>query len=47
MTIKIQTKLICFCLDLNPSEQPEITLHRRKGKICAQRKCDDEKGKRT
>jgi hypothetical protein len=46
-TIKIQTKLIGSGLDLNPSEQPKITLHRRKGKICAQRKCDDKKDERT
>lgn len=42
--IEIQPKLFGFCLDLDPSEQPEIALYRRKGEIRAQRECDGKEG---
>ena len=40
---EIAAEGLCLSRDLNPSENPEIALHRRKGEIRAERECGGEK----
>jgi len=44
---EIAAQGLCLGCDLDPAKQPEISLYRCKGEICAERKCGGKEGQRS